>query len=129
MLGWEGDAGERRRDEAATGCPSNCNNHGECRWKVVRALDGRVTAGVPYGESNRSIWWHPEQDAQQACERLLRQGSSQVGVATVFVSWWLGCKMETLLDAIGLPRERPQVLMRPPRPPLATRANRAPSPH
>ncbi len=41
---------------------------------------------------------HP---SESVCERLLRQGSPKVGVATVFVSWWLGCEMETLLDAIG----------------------------
>ena len=36
---------------------------------------------------------HP---SESVCERLLRQGSSQVGLAEAFVSFALGCKMETL---------------------------------
>ena len=35
------------------------------------------------------------------CERLKMQGSPHVGEATVFVSWFLNTRIETLLDALA----------------------------
>ena len=35
------------------------------------------------------------------CERLKKQGSPHVGEATVFVSWFLATRIETLLDALA----------------------------
>ena len=39
-------------------------------------------------------------DGLAVCERLHAQGSSHVGQATVFVSWFLDTPIETLLDAL-----------------------------
>ena len=40
-------------------------------------------------------------DGLAVCERLQQQGSPHVGEATVFESWFLATRIETLLDALA----------------------------
>ena len=48
--------------------------------------------------------WHvaraSEEDGLSTCERLQQQGHPGVGVATIFVSWYLETPLSTLVDAM-----------------------------
>ena len=74
-----------------SGIPTNAQ--GEPLYPTNDALNGYV--------NQLHIATESEADGLSVCERLQEQGSSHVGEATVFVSWFLATPLATLLDALG----------------------------
>jgi hypothetical protein len=61
------------------------------------AADGAPLDGYAYREVARRA---SKADGLSMCERLLKQGSADVGMATIFVSWHLGSSTRTLVAAL-----------------------------
>ena len=63
--------------------PNDCINGYVNQWHIIAAGKGEG-----------------KDDNLSHCERLAKHGSPEVGTADVFVSWFLGTPVETLLDAL-----------------------------
>ena len=88
--------------------PSNAVEQVNAKMEEVNAK--RVAKGKPPFPMNVAVngyinqfyisCWE-EEDNLTVCQRLQSQNSPHVGLANVFVSWFLETKIDTLLDALG----------------------------